>query len=489
MNKHVLIGLYTALMLAVFIPRIANLDAFLSPDEPQWERNTQNFVAALKEGDMKDLYQQAHPGITTQWLAAASIEQPTWGAKRLPQALFLGVAVLYITYLVRRLWGDYPALIAGFLLALNPLLIAHSRVLAMDALMSIFMIAAFLHHYTWLEQKKRGDIIATGIFTSLAMLSKMSAVGLIVYLVIGNGIGLFTKKISWKELREGAALYIIALIVTTIIVFPTIITDFSYVWEGSMKFFSTEHFTQQVHALGPWWYPEAFLLWSTPLQLAGLLIIPIALARNNKYRLPVILCCMFILVFFLEIQYSIKKGDRYMMPIFLAFDILAAMSLVGAYENLKQSYTKIARIGLVTISILGIGFQMQEVIRLHPYLLAYRNPLFASVAQGRTMGWGEGLDLAAEYLNTKPDVEHMLVAAYYEGSLAYHFKGEFTSAERLAKESAEEIGADYVVLYRTMEGRAPERWETKVLHAYINKTPEHIIMLNNEEYAWIYKTR
>lgn len=486
MKKPPLYIAYIILVLAVFIPRITDLDTFISPDEPQWEKNVQGFKEALREGNFKGFYQQAHPGITTQWLAVNSIESPTWGGKRLPLAFFLGCAVLYVTYLLRRLWGDYAALIGGFLLALNPLLIAHSRILSMDALMSIFMIAAFLHHYAWLENKNRKDVAGAGIFTTLAILSKLSAVSLILYFIIANIAGLVTKKISWKDLGKGALAYTVALLVAASIAFPTLLTDFSYVWKGSTSFFGSEHFTQLVHALGPWWYPEAFLLWTTPFQMIGLILVPLSLWKNTKYRLPIILCCIFFLIFFLEIQYSIKKGDRYMMPVFLTFDILATLSFLGGYKNLRQRYVRYALIGILG---LGLLFQAEEAIRLHPYLLAYRNPFFASVADGRTMGWGEGLDLAAEYLNNKPNAENMLVAAYYEGSFAYHFKGKFTSAERLAKESSEEIGADYVVLYRTMEGRAPERWETKVLQQYAGKTPEHVISLNKEEYVWIYKAK
>lgn len=105
------------------------------------------------------------------------------------------------------------------------------------------------------------------------------------------------------------------------------------------------------------------------------------------------------------------------------------------------------------------------------------------------MGWGEGLDLAAEYLNQKPNPEEMLVLSYWEGQLGYKFKGEVTGVERLAKETVGEVGADYVVLYRAMQGRAPERWETKVLAQFADKIPEHIISLNGEEYVWIYDVK
>ncbi len=483
MQKQFSAVLYTLLLIAIFLPRLHSLDAFTSPDEAQWERNTQNFVSALQSWDVKQFYQQPHPGITAQWLAASSIDAPTWGEKRLPLAIFLSIAVLYITYLVRKLWGDGAALLAGFSLALNPLLIAHSRILAMDALLSVFMVAAVLHHLVWLEHRKKIDIALTGIFAALAILSKMSGAGLIAYFVIANGIGIVCKKISFKELRAGAFVFTIAIIITAIIVLPTLVTDFQYVLEGSKKFFSTEHFQQQVHALGPWWYPQAFLLWTTPLQLIGIALLPITIYKKNKYLPHLVLLTIFCILFFLEIQYSIKKGDRYMLPVFVAFDVITAASFATIYRATKNTRIKLI---FCVLAIIGVGWQGYETIRLHPYLLAYRNPFFASVAAHRTMGWGEGLDLAAEYLNKKPDADNMLVAAYYEGSFGYHFKGEFTSAERLAKETAREIGANYVVLYRTMEGRAPERWETKVLQQYAAKTPEHVIRLNNEEYAWIY---
>jgi hypothetical protein len=104
------------------------------------------------------------------------------------------------------------------------------------------------------------------------------------------------------------------------------------------------------------------------------------------------------------------------------------------------------------------------------------------------MGWGEGLDVAAAYLNQKPNADKLLVAAYYEGEFAYKFHGQVTSAERLGSESLASVHPDYVVLYRTMQGRAPERWETKVLAQFQAYTPEHVIYLNGEPYAWIYKT-
>lgn len=136
-----------------------------------------------------------------------------------------------------------------------------------------------------------------------------------------------------------------------------------------------------------------------------------------------------------------------------------------------------------------MGWQVLTLMNIHPHYLAYRNWFSRSVAEARTMGWGEGLELGAAYLNAKPHAENMLVISHYETPFGYKFKGHVTSAERLGKESLSDIGADYVVLYRAMEGRSADRWETKVLAQFKDKVPEHVISLNGEEYVWIYNVQ
>lgn len=487
MKKKEIAALGILLLLAA-IPRLHSLDAFTSPDEAQWERNTQNFVKALKIWDTKNFYQQPHPGITTQWLSAATINASTWGIKRLPLAAFLSVAVVYLAWLTYRLWGPSAATWAGILLALNPQLIAHSRILSMDALLAVFLMAAVLHHLHWLRTYKKIDAAAVGIFISLAFLSKMSAFGIVPYLILATAIGLRSNPQKPNKPWQHLGLVVGTGLITLIILLPTIITHPDIVIAGTKTFFTTEHFQQAVHALGPYWYPQALAIWVTPLQITGLALALPWLLKKSSYRLPLALLVCWCLIFFLEVQYSIKKGDRYILPVFVAFDIVAAIGIVKSRDFIFSRKINIRVMAYILIGVF-LGLQIFDTIRLHPYLLAYRNPFFKQIAHGRTMGWGEGLDLASQYLNTKDNASNLLVAAYYEGSFAYHFKGKFTSAERLAHTSAEEIGADYVVLYRTMEGRAPERWETKVLQEYRSHKPEKTITLNGEEYVWIYSTK
>lgn len=471
------------IFVVALLPRILQLDAFISPDEPRWLENTLGFREGLATGNFSSLYQQPHPGITNMWITAATITSDSWATRRAPLAIVLAVLIMFSTYIMARCWGWGAGFGGGLLLALDPLFIAHSRVLAMDALLSIFLLLAVLTILAWLQERKWYWLALSGIAASLAVLSKM--IGVVV-------VGVVPLVLIWDQIRQKRfdvrmwGIWLGALILTTMMVFPTLLTDFGKVAAGTKEFFATEHYSQQVHALGPWWYPQAFLLWTTPLQLVGLASLPFLFWKVKKMsKVSLAILGGFALIFFFAIQYSIKKGDRYMLPDFLLFNVIAALGL-SAIPTLRSRIVKWVGIGLV---IAVAGWQVMNIFQLHPYYLAYRNPFFRNIAQGRTMGWGEGLDLAAYYLNEKPDAKEMLVVSYYESSFAQHFVGQVTSAERLGKETLEEIDGDYVVLYRTMQGRAPERWETKVLTDFASKTPEKVISLNGEEYVWIYKVK
>lgn len=491
MTTSVKVVVLFGIFITALLPRVLNLGAFLSPDEPRWLQNTLGFKEGLREHNLKELYQQPHPGITTMWLATPTIESDSWATRRLPQAMFLSLLVVLAAVLAIRLWGWKIGVLVGIFLALNPLFIAHSRVLAMDALLAIFLLLAVLALLVWAEDKgsKRWVILAATV-SALAVLSKLSGL-IIVPFTVGFFIwqGLWRPEL-WGEYVKALVWWIVAFVVTAVIVFPTFLTDPVFVFQQSHDFFGTELYNNAIHALGPSWYPEAALIWSTPLHWLGLVLLPLLFWASRHLKSQTIVLILFSALFFLAMQFSIKKGDRYLLPFFLILDTVTAISLVYGIRQLPKivgAYSAITYRALRLVILLVLLWQIGQAVTLYPYYLAYRNPFFRAVAQGRTMGWGEGLDLAAEYLNQKSGAEKMLVIAYYEGPFSYRFKGEVTSAERLAKETPEKIGGNYVVLYRTMEGRAPDRWETKVLEQFAGKKPEHVVVLNGEEYAWVYR--
>ena len=65
-------------------------------------------------------------------------------AVKLPTVFLTAVCVAVFYLLVRRLFGDRIGLVAAILLALDPLYLAHSRILHHDALVTSFMTLSAL---------------------------------------------------------------------------------------------------------------------------------------------------------------------------------------------------------------------------------------------------------------------------------------------------------------------------------------------------------
>lgn len=479
--------------LVALVPRTLGLGAFLSPDEPRWHANTVSFLEGLETGDLKKLYQQPHPGITTMWLSWPAAHDPSWAHRKLPHAVGVTALTVLATWLAMRRWGVLSGFCAGLLLALNPYFVAHSRILAMDALLSGFLLTSVLALLLWRVERRRGWLVLSGVLGGLAVLSKLAGVVLVpfvLFILVWDG----ARSRDLRSAVKQSGLWLVAGTALIFLLFPTVVAAPTLVWHELRTFFLTEHYGGAVHALGPRWYAEALLLWTTPLQFFALLGIPFLRRLPRDRRVDVGILSAFAALFLLAMQISLKKGDRYLLPDFVFFDVLAVLLLsallqgVGALRRLGSIRSTLrAVLGVLVVG--AFAWQVRELVRLHPYVLAYRNPWFRALSLHRPMGWGEGLDLAAEYLNAKPNSEQLLVASYYEGPFDYRFNGEVTSAERLAKETPKQVGADYVVLYRTMVGRAPDRWETKVLAQFRDKIPEKIISLNGEEYVWIYRTK
>jgi hypothetical protein len=128
-----------------------------------------------------------------------------------------------------------------------------------------------------------------------------------------------------------------------------------------------------------------------------------------------------------------------------------------------------------------------------PYFLAYYNPLMGGgqkAPQVMQIGWGEGLDLAADYLNKKDDSRHMHAASWYSGGpFGYYFKGVAvnipTGAAQLSSEEWQAItSSDYLVIYiHQWQRNIPQNLLTNIA----NWVPEHSIWINGIEYARIYK--
>lgn len=480
MNKLAQTGIWALLLTVLFYPITTNLGDFHTADEKRWYANVVNFTLHLAHGEFDQLLQQPHPGITTQWFALPTVFSDSWQVRKLPLSVSQGILVLLIGYISYRLWGKKEAILLLFLLATNTLLIAHMRIYAMDSLLALFSILSLLTLLLWQKNHEHRYLLFSAACASAAALSKLP--GIVLAPLSGAFItySIFADQSAHKakNLFSAYGIWLSGFIIASILILPQLVVVPASVIGDMLEIFSSDDYTV-LHQERFSYYFRTLIFFSTPAHIAGILLTPLAwryLSSARKTQLIYVLT--FAILFITMMGIGAKKGDRYILPAFLALDVVTA--IVGTTLLYRSSiqwkrYTTAALIGI-------IAWQAALVIRLHPYELAYVNPVTKPLFAQRRLGWGEGLDIAAEYLNAKESSSDLKVASYYSSEFAFMFIGETVPLHQW-----DTGNADYAVLYRAMYERGADAWETDVLHQFQEKQAERVIQLNGLPYVWIYK--
>jgi 4-amino-4-deoxy-L-arabinose transferase-like glycosyltransferase len=409
----------------------------------------------------------------------------------------LGVSGVYL--LGRKLLPSKIAIVAALLLAFDPFFIAHSRILNGDAVVAILMflsLLAFLAY--WLNESANGEpigqvwritnrkgafahsplrhlLILSAVLAGLALLTKLPAplIGLFI-----AGLSLVALAFDWPRRGWGAvrlwvgvlagwglvALAVFVLLWPALWVAPAATLRQMYldsfeiggVGEGHDAFF----LGQTLNDPGPWFYPYALAFRLTPVVLLGLFITIgwlFSRFRAKPSQMPsppahfsqpdpeltvtwsIIVFVIFIIVF---ANISPKKLDRYVMAVIPALIFLAAIGL-GKIGQGKRFFSPISNLLLAGLVVV----QLVSAVLAAPYYLTYYNPLLGGPerAVGQVpVGWGEGLEQAARYLNNLPNAQSLTVSAWYGDIFEPYFVGQRAS---FADDGRAQLAADYVVFY------------------------------------------
>jgi hypothetical protein len=190
-----------------------------------------------------------------------------------------------------------------------------------------------------------------------------------------------------------------------------------------------------------------------------------------------------------------KKSIRYLLPAFPTFYLLAGLALFQFSRSARQRIPNWAQVGEwrmakyhASVRSLPLGRFTLPLLFLplffftllyHPYYFTYYNPLLLGwlwAPQTLLVGWGEGLDQAARYLNQQPPGR---IAAWYEWLFPLYYPGEVqaTSVDNL-------ISADHAVLYiNQVQRNLPD---PNIIEYFHRRQPEQTVRLSGIEYAWVY---
>jgi hypothetical protein len=542
------------------LPRVLGLVDFLTTDEVyNWISRVERFSGAVANHQWSATVLVGHPGVTLCWLASLGLAAERYAVEhgwisvtsqveylrwlRLPMATLEALAIPGAYLLLRRLVAPATALIAALLWALSPYLIAHSRLLHLDALLTTFitfsLLCALIASH---DARPLRWVVASGCCAGLALLTKGPAlillpfIGLLLFVLAKNEGHMTKAQQTWlasftSRLRVAVPLYLVwlALVALTFtLVWPAMWVDpahalrsfFGLILQnggrpnGDGQFF----LGRTVADPGALFYIISDLFRMTPVMLIGLLAAPLAFWQMNDERRTtndegqrspkiasrwsfvfrlwsleqrtLLALLAFALFWTLVMTLGPKKFDRYTLPTWPALLVLSAAGwkwlLWDAMAWVRQRWPSVssstwagARGGLLALLL---ALEIIPLARYHPYYLSYYNPLLgggAAAQQALLIGWGEGMDQVGAYLSGRPDIG--------DGQVLSALPRTLRPFVPVPVEDVTELGntiANYVVVYR----ESIQRGASPAIYAAIRQTlPLHRVTIHGIDYAEIYQ--
>ncbi|MFW6143861.1 MAG: ArnT family glycosyltransferase [Patescibacteria group bacterium] len=502
--------------------RLYSLDTTaINADEPRWQGRICEFYDALARGDLVATQVTSHPGVTTMWLGGlgkllagfppgdfSNGEQLFWTIHKatvIPLAIVNSLVVLVLFLLLRKVWGEGEAFAAAVFLGLDPFHIAHSRVLHLDALLSSFMLLSAVALLVFVKKKNYWYMVLSGVFASLALLTKQTALYLVpfTFLVLGLEWVFHHRKFDylWSHFAKPLFLWGVVIGLSYALFNPAFWGNPVHALRNIYDYFKTDiyrsittshpgtaYYLGEVQPNeGVFYYPLVLLFKSTPFSfIFGTVGIFLTVRNILRKRIGAdfYIFCYF-LFFTLQMTMAFKNGDRYFLPALVSFDLLAGYALVKYLKNITMIFAgKFKRFwayGFVFLVLLFAHVFMYKQAGFH-YLAMY-NPLFGGASTAKKfikLGWGEGLGEAARYLNSKPNAENLGVISFYDSAFALAFIGntyEFDAASLPV--------SDYFVFYI---GQVQRHRDSQYLEKFFDPArAEYTVKLNGVSYVWVIK--
>lgn len=528
--KSTTIAIVVILALSLFL-RLYAIDVFLAGDETKWICRSINFHHALRNGDWSSTYQSEHPGVVTMWMGTLAVPleeagewiglcQETEGSKltrvddktsllRLPSLIsqarriltiitWFGIVALF--YLLQKLFDKKIALLATTLVALDPFYLALSRVLHLDALLTTFMTLSVIGLLIYeLRDRRPRYLYFSAAMGGLAIANKSPALFLfpftaLILAIKALGDGRSARSTRLKEALRTMIIWGAIAGGIVLLLWPTLWTNpigtLRDVLSAAIGYAEEPHGHSNFFWFairpdpGPAFYPVAWLFRTTPWVIVGLALLIIGPIRQKEHRESIIFMSLFILLYALFMTMGAKKFDRYLLPVVPTLNILSALGwLWGLQKILVRLLRNLHTHAPLLLSAFLAIIQLALIWPTQPYYFSYYNPLLGGPRMATKIllvGWGEGMEKAAAYLNSKPRAEEFHVNTAHISQLAPFFRGHTSSASEL--DLAE---SDYYIFYWNAIQR---RRDPEVLNRFYGvEEPEHIVRVNGIDYVWIYR--
>ncbi|MEZ6255832.1 MAG: phospholipid carrier-dependent glycosyltransferase [Patescibacteria group bacterium] len=423
--------LYLAIFtILFFLPRVFSLGTdVLNPDGVNWHWRSEQFVVGLKTRDFAKTYQHYHPGVTLTWVVGTTAEI----VKRLylnenvytssnylvihSAVKYVLVALHFILSLVlihglSKIINFKTALLIVALFSLEPFVVGNSRLVHLDMLLTYFLFLSLIYSYIYLYlDKKLIYLLLTSVFLALSFLTKSIGIGVILF-VFGYVSLMFIKDKNYKSI----VFLVMCTLLTIFVVFPamwvsplqTLLNIFN---EASRIGIRNGHgqifFGSYTRDPGILFYPVVLAQRLSVLTLVGVLVYIFTALKTIPKNLQglvkalmqpsfILYISIFYLGYLCVMVYPSKKIDRYMLPLFPYFALLA----VYGYQLLLDRYSRTKY-----ILYIFIGLTFYSLISFFPYYFTFYSPIFINADISETVvgqkPFGIGIPALQKYISTK----------------------------------------------------------------------------------------
>lgn len=513
--------------------RLPGLGRYVTIDEVFWLTKSADLAVAVEEGRWADTGLAGHPGLTTGWAGALAINNllPEFAsqppefisdfhvrnafrqagynpvqvlAAARQNMVFANTLVFAALFLyLYKLWGVWPASVAGALLALDPFMIAHQRLLHQDGLMAglvLLALAAFAAHQ---RSGNYWHAAVSGLAAGLAWLTKSPTLLLGPVILALAAWQLWRQPAARRRALLGFVVWGLAAAAIYVALWPKMwvapLEALSEMWSYAAETASGKHsgpifFNGQLYPTGElgagstYFYLFTWLWRATPVDWLGLLCalgLVFSWRKTDAPRGGVAGLLGFALLFIVAMSVASKKFDRYMLPAYAALVLLAGWGLALALQRWRAS--ALLRGGLAAVLLSAQALMAGSVF---PYYLSFYNPLLGgspAAQHSMMLGWGEGLDEAASYLSSQPGIAEARVAAWYSNAFSFQFPYEVSdipiALELGDAQLAELLAHDYLVIYvHQWQRHTPQN----LLDAVAGMQPVYVVTADGIEYARVY---
>lgn len=485
-KKFIALGLFILFFLVTRLPGLGT--DIINPDAVNWHLRSEQFVNGLKFKQWERTYQHYHPGVTLMWITGPTEEilrqlspqdrvytstnyELFHAASKYSLVFVQLILSLILIYALSQIVGLKNSFLVVTLFTFEPFFIGNSRLLHLDALLTLFMLLGIT--FAYLNLKKFNWITGAfaGIFLGLAFLTKSIAIGAILF-----ALGVGVVQYLWNKENKKAVVYAISLFVpmavTVFVLFPALWVDAVYYLteifsEGERVGIRKGHgqifFGVESRNPGVLFYPTLLLMKLSPFMVLGLFLYVASLlkisagnvsklerfkatvfnfvASTKNYLTRIVFkkesisfvayLSVFYLTYLLVMTFPTKKIDRYMIPMFPYFSLLAVLGYYTVENLLQKNNYKIIFFLFALLTIVLPFFT------LFPYPFTYASPVFGSAQNAHEIiaqkPFGVGVHELKEFIiNNYGEVKVGLIdskplTTIYGGSKVFDIRAEGTS--------------------------------------------------------------